>query len=152
VFRGGFEHSIDDKGRIIVPAKFRVQLGEKFVITKGMGGCLIVVTENEFRVNFEEKFQALSPFNKNSMTLQRFFCGEALDTSVDSQGRVAISANLRKWAGINLQSDVMIIGVGNRLEMWSKERWDSLNETTTEDDLSACIEAIGVGWGGESND
>ena len=147
MFRGGFEHSIDEKGRIIIPAKFRAQLGEKFVITKGMGGCLIVLTENEFRVNFDEKFQAQSLFDANSMKLQRFFCAEALDAAVDSQGRVAINAPLRQWAGIELQSDVMIVGVTNRLEMWSKARWTALNDGLTEDDLIASAKAIGVGAG-----
>jgi MraZ protein len=147
VFRSGYEHAVDEKGRVIIPAKFRAQLGEKFVITKGMGGCLIVLTENEWRVNFDEKFQAQSLFDANSMKLQRFFCADAIDAVVDNQGRVALSAPLRQYAGIDLQSVVSIVGVSNRIEIWSKARWDAYNEALTEEDLILSAKAIGVGGG-----
>ena len=147
MFRGGFEHTIDEKGRVIIPLKFRSSLGERFIITKGMGGCLFVLTEDDWRVNFDEKFQAQPILDTNTMKLQRFFCAEAVDASVDSQGRVAISAQLRDHAGIALQSDVMIVGTMNRLEIWSKERWQAFNASITEDDLIASVAAIGVGRG-----
>ena len=145
MFRGGFEHTIDDKGRVIIPQKFRYQLGEKFIITKGIGGCLFILTEDEWRVNFDDKFEAQHILDPNTTRLQRFFCAEALDASVDAQGRVAITSPLREWAGIAPQSEVMIVGMTNRLEMWSKERWTTFNSEISEADLIASAMAIGVG-------
>jgi len=145
LFRGGFEHTIDEKGRVIIPLKFRYQLGEKFIVTKGLGGCLFVLTESDWRVNFDEKFQGQPALDTNTIKLERFFCAESLDTSVDNQGRIPLPPPLREWAGIALNSAVMILGVSTRIEIWSKDRWTKFNENISEDELIAAANAIGVG-------
>ena len=145
MFRGGFEHTIDDKGRVIIPLKFRYQLGEKFIVTKGLGGCLFVLTEKDWRINFDEKFEAQPFFDASTMKLQRFFCAESIDATVDNQGRIALPAGLRDWAGLSIGVAVQIVGVTTRIEIWNKERWNKFNAELTEDQLVACAMAIGVG-------
>jgi len=142
MFRGGFAHSVDDKGRLIVPLKFRSLLGEKFVITKGIDGCLWVFPEEEFR-ELDERLKSRPMFDPVAVRLQRFFSGEAVDTSADSQGRVAIPLNLRDYAGIS--KDAMIIGAGNRIEIWSKTSWDNLNEVLTDELITASAKDLGIG-------
>jgi MraZ protein len=132
---------------VIIPLKFRAELGVKFIITKGLTGCLFVLTEEEWRVNFDDKFQSQPILDPHTMRLQRFFCAEALDAAVDSQGRVALSSALRDHAGIGLQSEVMIVGMTNRLEIWSKVRWDAFNSSISEEDLIRSAAEVGVGRG-----
>ena len=132
---------------MIIPLKFRAQLGEKFIVTKGLGGCLFVLTEDQWRINFDEKFQAQPILDPHTMRLQRFFCAEALDATVDPQGRVSIPAPLRDHAGIALQSDVVIVGLTNRLEIWSRTRWDLFNNALSEEDLIRSAAEVGVGRG-----
>lgn len=142
MFRGGYNHSLDDKGRIIIPQKFRYVLGEKFVVTKGLGRCLWVFTEDEFR-KLDDRIQAQPMLDINAVRLQRFFTGEALDATTDIQGRVALPANLREYAGID--KDVMVVGAGNRIEMWSKQRWDETIESLTDEIISESARDIGLG-------
>ena len=134
LFRGGFGHAVDEKGRVTIPQKFRALLGEKFIVTKGLDGCLFVLTEEQFRIDFEDKFQE-HPLDPRQRRLQRFFSAEALDATTDSQGRVALPASLREHAGIAPQSEVMVVGLTNRVEIWNKERWVSFNESFSEEDL-----------------
>ncbi|MCL6519228.1 MAG: division/cell wall cluster transcriptional repressor MraZ [Armatimonadota bacterium] len=142
MFRGGYAHNLDEKGRIIIPQKFRLLLGEKFVITKGLNGCLWIFTDEVFR-QLDERLKAQPLLDPNAVTLQRFFSGEAVDCSTDAQGRVAIPANLREHAGI--EKEAMIIGAGNKIEIWSKQRWDEFNSTLTDEQLSASAREIGLG-------
>jgi MraZ protein len=145
VFRGGYEHTIDEKGRVIIPSKFRSRLGERFIITKGMGGCLFVLDENEWRINFDDKFRGQPILDVHTIRLQRFFCAEAIEATADGQGRAAIPATLRDHAGIALQSEVIIVGMTNRLEIWNVDRWKAYNASVSEDDLIASANATGVG-------
>ena len=147
MYWGGFEHSVDEKGRVIIPSKFRYQLGQVFIITKGLDHCLFVLDAEYFRTAFLDKVRQLAFLDKNSIMLQRFFCAEAVDASVDNQGRVAIPANLRNWANIDLQSEVMINGMTNHVEIWSKPLWRSYMDNMEEDALIAAAEAAGVGRG-----
>ena len=120
MFKGEYSHTIDTKGRLIIPAKFREQLGEAFVITRGLDGCLYIY-DNEEWLKFEENLRTLPP-NKDSRMLVRFFSAGAADVEVDKQGRILIPANLREAAGLN--KDVVLAGVASRIEVWSKEKWD----------------------------
>lgn len=142
MFRGGFAHSLDDKGRVIIPQKFRLLLGEKFVITKGVDKCLWVFTEEEF-LDLEKRLDAQTMLDHNAIRLQRFFSGEAVDAATDGQGRVALPSNLRDFAMID--KEVMIVGAVNRLEIWGKQRWDELNSATTDDLISESAREVGMG-------
>ena len=142
MFRGGFAHNFDDKGRIIIPLKFRSLLGEKFVITKGLDRCLWVFTEEGFR-ELDERLRSRPMLDPDAVRLQRFFSGEAVDAQVDSQGRVAIPASLREYAGIDRET--MVIGAVGRIEIWSKPRWDSLSEVLTDDVIGAAARQMGIG-------
>lgn len=142
MFRGGFVHNIDDKGRVIVPQKFRLLLGEKFVITKGLDGCLWVFTDEEFR-KLDERLKTQPILDPNAVRLQRFFSGEAVDAAADAQGRVAIPANLREYAAI--EKEVMIVGTGNRVEIWSKPKWDEISDILSDDLIRESAREIGFG-------
>ncbi len=120
MFMGEYQHSIDTKGRVILPARFRELLGEKFVITRGMDNCLFVYTQKEWSV-LEAKLKAL-PFTKSdARAFMRFFFSGAVECEVDKQGRVLIPTNLREHAV--LSNEVVIIGVSNRVEIWGKDKW-----------------------------
>lgn len=142
MFRGGFAHSIDDKGRVIIPQKFRLLLGEKFVVTKGLDRCLWVFTEEEFR-KLDERLKAQPMLDSNAVRLQRFFSAEAVDGATDSQGRIALPSNLRDYASIDKES--MIVGAGNRIEIWSSTRWTELTEALTDELISASAKEVGIG-------
>lgn len=128
---GEYSHSIDAKGRLIIPSKFREILGEDFVITKGLDGCLFLYPSNEWKI-FEEKLRTLPLTNKNARTFSRFFLGSAVDGGLDKQGRVLISSALRNFAG--LEKDVVLVGVLDRVEIWNQARWNE-NNAAVEDDM-----------------
>lgn len=125
MFMGEFQHTIDAKGRVIVPSKFREGLGEKFVATKGLDNCLFVYPMEEWQ-RLEEKMKAL-PFTKaDARAFVRFFFSGATECEVDKQGRILLPANLRAHA--KLDRDLVIIGVSTRVEIWSKEEWNKYTE------------------------
>lgn len=117
---GEYNHTIDEKSRVIVPAKFREDLGNKFVVTKGLDNCLFVYSINEWQ-NFEAKLKALPLSNTNARTFTRFFASGATECEIDKQGRIVIPANLREHA--DLTKEVVVIGVSTRVEIWAKEKW-----------------------------
>ena len=120
MLKGEYSHNIDAKGRLIIPAKFRDELGENFVITKGMENCLYVYPENEWAA-FEEKLNALpTTTDKKARAFAYFFQGSAVDGDLDKQGRTLIPAVLRKYA--MLDKEVVFIGMGKRAEIWDKDR------------------------------
>jgi len=141
-FRGEHYHTVDDKGRVIIPLKFRNELGNSFVITKGLGGCLFVYREDEFR-EIEAKLMAQPILDQHTLKLKRWLFASALDSQVDSQGRVAIPGNLREFAGI--EDDVVIAGTGEKIEIWSRAGWDALNASLT--DEAIMISAVETGLG-----
>lgn len=125
MFMGEFQHGIDGKGRLIVPAKFRDGLGEKFVVTKGLDNCLFVYPMDEWHI-LEQKLKSL-PFTKaDARAFARFFFAGATECELDKQGRILLPQNLRDYA--ELQKDVVIIGVSSRVEIWSKDRWDDYSQ------------------------
>ena len=130
MFIGEYEHSLDTKGRIIIPSKFRDKLGEEFVMTKGLDNCLFVYPKSEWNV-FEEKLKTLPLTNKDARAFIRFFFAGASECNLDKQGRVTIPANLRKYS--KLDKDSVVIGVSTRIEIWSKDEWEEYND---DDNLS----------------
>lgn len=120
MFMGEYHHSIDEKGRIIIPSKFRYDLGESFIVTRGLDGCLFIYPKNEWE-NIVNKYKEL-PNVKDARNFMRFFLSGAVNAEFDKQGRINISTPLVSYAG--LKKDCVIIGVNERLEIWSKERWE----------------------------
>lgn len=140
---GEYEHSLDVKGRLIMPAKLREDVGEKFIITKGLDGCLFGFSQNEW-TNFEEKLKTLPLTNKNARDFVRFFLSGAIECEIDKQGRFLIASNLREYA--NMEKDVVIIGVGTRLEIWNREKWKSYNssENISADEIAENMTMLGI--------
>ena len=128
MFKGEYRHNIDMKGRLTVPVKMRETLGEAFVVTKGLDGCLFVFDTDGWEA-FEEKLLALPLNNPDARALSRFFLAGAVDAEIDKQGRILIPANLLTYAEI--KKEAVVAGVGNRAEIWSETRWEG--ETTFED-------------------
>lgn len=142
MFMGEYNHTIDAKGRVIVPAKFREVLGDEFVVTKGLDGCLYGYANDDWNA-FEEKLKTLPITNKNTRQFTRFFLAGAASCEIDKQGRILLPAVLREFAGLN--KDVVLVGVASRIEIWSKEKW---LETTAEydnnmDEVAANMEEFG---------
>ena len=136
--KGEFQHNIDAKGRLFIPAKFREELGKMFIITKGLDGCLFVYSASAWEV-LEDNINQL-PLSK-SRNLQRFFFSSAADCVPDAQGRVLIPQNLREYAA--LQKEVSIIGVSGRVEIWNTARWKAINEELTPESIAEAMEELG---------
>lgn len=126
-----------------MPAKLREDLGEKFIITKGLDGCLFGFSQNEWE-NFETKLKTLPLTNKNARDFVRFFLSGAMECEIDKQGRFLISSNLRNVA--TLEKEVIIIGVGTRIEIWNKEKWENYNneENISADDIAENMTMLGI--------
>jgi MraZ protein len=129
MFMGEFQHNIDTKGRIIVPSKFREGLGEAFVLTRGLDQCLFAYPMNEWRL-LEEKLKKLPLTKKDARAFTRFFFSGAVECEVDKQGRINIPAPLRKYAV--LDKECVVIGVSNRIEIWSNSEWETYFEQSEE--------------------
>lgn len=125
MFIGEYQHSLDNKGRLIIPAKFRDDLGDVFIITKGLDNCLFVYPKSEWKI-LEEKLKLLPLTSKDARAFVRFFFSGATECQLDKQGRILIPNNLREHC--KLEKDAVIIGVSNRVEIWSKEEWDLYND------------------------
>lgn len=121
MFMGEFQHSIDDKGRIIIPAKFRDLLGSSFVVTRGLDQCLFVYPLQEWEV-LEQKLKALPLMKSDARAFTRFFFSGATECEWDKQGRVNLPSNLRQYA--KLEKDCVVLGVSNRVEIWSRDTWE----------------------------
>jgi MraZ protein len=129
MFMGEYSHTIDTKGRLIIPARFREGLGDKFIVTKGLDNCLFVYPQDEWAA-LEQKLKSL-PFTKaDARAFVRFFFSGAGECELDKQGRILIPSNLREYA--QLSKDVVVLGVSSRVEIWSKERWDEYNNTAAD--------------------
>ena len=135
-YKGEYNHAVDVKGRLIVPAKFRELLGEHFVVTKGMDGCLWLFDEAGWNM-LEGKIQALPVTNAKARQLSRFFLASAVDCEIDKQGRILIPQPLRTFAG--LDKDATFVGVGGHIEIWDQAKWEEANNI----DLDAMGEEIG---------
>ena len=121
MFMGEYHHNIDNKGRLIIPAKFREELGEEFVITRGLDQCLFGYSMSEWS-QIEEKLKTLPLTKKDARAFTRFFFSGATECELDKQGRVNISSPLLNYA--KLEKECVILGVSNRIEIWSKRQWE----------------------------
>ena len=122
MFIGEYHHTIDEKGRIIIPARFRDELGSSFIVTRGIESCLFVYPNKNWE-QICEKLNSLPFTRKDARVFNRFFMSGATNVELDKQGRINISSPLITHA--NLKKDCVVIGTGDRLEIWSKEDWDS---------------------------
>lgn len=140
---GQYEHSLDVKGRLIMPVKLRADIGERFIISKGLDGCLFVFSQAEWS-NFETKLKELPLTNKNARDFVRFFLSGATECELDKLGRFLIVNNLRTYAGI--EKEVIIIGVGTRLEIWDKSKWEKYNseDNLSPDDIAENMTMLGI--------
>lgn len=121
MFMGEYQHSVDAKGRLIVPAKFRDALGETFVVTRGLDNCLFGYPMNEWR-KLEEKLKGLPMTKKDTRAFARFFFSGATEVEIDKQGRINIPTTLMQHA--HLVKECVVLGVSNRIEIWAKDAWE----------------------------
>lgn len=121
MFMGEYRHTIDEKGRLIIPAKFREALGQSFVVTRGLDNCLFVYPPHEWS-QLEQKLKTLPFTRSDARAFTRFFFSGATEVEVDKQGRAHLPANLRKYA--KLTKECVVIGVSNRVEIWSNDVWE----------------------------
>ncbi len=136
MFMGEYNHSIDSKGRLIIPSKLREDLGESFVITKGLDGCLFIYTEKEWE-NIENKFREMPLTTKDARKFSRFFFAGAAKMETDKQGRILIPNSLREFA--LLKKDVVLVGVLDRVEIWDKDNWEH-NILVSDEDMDEIAE------------
>ena len=143
MFTGEYHHSIDAKGRLIVPSKFRELLGNEFVVTKGLDGCLFVYSSEEWQ-RIETSFKEKPLTSAEARKFMRFFFAGASVCELDKQGRINLPANLITYAGID--KDVVSAGVLSRVEIWSKERWDDANSYENMDEFAEHMAELGLGF------
>ncbi|KRM07659.1 cell division protein MraZ [Liquorilactobacillus ghanensis DSM 18630] len=126
---GEYHHTIDSKGRLIIPAKFREQLAKQFVLTRGMDGCLFGYPANEWQL-LEKKLQQLPLTKRDARAFVRFFYSAATECEFDRQGRIVVPKSLRQHA--ELTKKCVVVGVSNRFEIWSEDRWQEFSEKAEE--------------------
>ena len=141
MFMGEYNHTVDPKGRLIVPSKFREQLGDEFVVTKGLDGCLFVYSNEEW-ASIEEKFRQVPLTTKDARMFARFFFAGAASCEVDKQGRILIPQVLRTYAQI--EKDVVSVGVLNRVEIWSKDKWNATANLDDMDEIAEHMAELGL--------
>ncbi len=124
MFYGEYQHTLDSKSRVFVPAKFREELGNKFIITKGLDSCLFAFPAAEWE-RIVEKMKTVSFTDDEARSFMRFFFSGACECEMDKQGRVLIAQNLKEYAA--LDKDICIVGVSSRVEIWDKGKWDMRN-------------------------
>lgn len=136
--KGEYQHTLDAKGRLFIPAKLREELGDSFVVTKGLDECLFLYPMDAWKA-LEDKIRQL-PMSK-SRNLQRFFLSAAADVTVDKQGRIVVPPVLRSHA--KLVHDVTIIGVLDRAEIWDRQKWDEYNGQLDAGSIAEAMEDLG---------
>lgn len=141
MFMGEYSHSVDEKGRLIIPSKFREDLGNEFVVTKGLDGCLFIYDMVEWKA-LEDKLRALPLTNKDARAFARYMLAGANEVSLDKQGRILLPANLRSFA--ELDKDVVLIGVASRIEIWNKEKWENASFDDNMDEIVEKMADLGI--------
>lgn len=136
LFYGEYQHTIDPKGRVIIPSKFRDGLGEKFILTKGLDKCLFGYSMSEW-TSLESKLKELPFTDTDVRAFIRFFFAGASECEVDKQGRVLIAQNLREYAGMD--KDLYVLGVSSRIELWDKRKWEGYS---TDDNINKIADKI----------
>lgn len=143
MFTGEYNHTVDTKGRLIVPSLYREQLGASFVVTKGLDGCLFVYSAEEWN-KLEEKLANLPLTNQSARKFSRFLHAGTVFCETDKQGRILLPANLREFSGI--VKEAVLIGNGNHVEIWSAENWaKELEIENNADDIAAGLDGLGFG-------
>lgn len=140
---GEYKHAIDTKGRLIIPAKFREELSEQFIVTRGLDGCLFGYTQEEWG-NIEDKLKNLPLAKKQARQFTRFFYSAATECTLDKQGRVNLPQTLIDYA--DLTKTCYIVGVSERFEIWSEERWLEFTEEAEETFEEIAEEMIDFGF------
>lgn len=140
---GEYNHNLDTKGRVSVPSKFREDLGESFIVTKGLDNCLFAYSKKEWET-FETKLKSLPMTNTNARNFIRFFFSGATECEIDKLGRINIPLVLREYAG--LKKDITIIGVSTRIEIWDKEKWNNYTspENMDVDEIASQMSELGI--------
>lgn len=143
MFYGEYQHTVDPKGRAIVPSKFREGLGEKFIVTKGLDNCLFAYSNDEWSI-LENKLKALPFTDKDVRAFIRFFFAGATECEVDKQGRILIPQNLREYAG--LDKEIYVIGVSTRVEIWDRNKWETYNndDNMSPDTIAEKMAQLGI--------
>jgi MraZ protein len=143
LFYGEFQHTIDPKGRIIIPSAFREELNVKFMMAKGLEECLFIFSMPRWN-SLVEKLETLPLSNNNARSFTRFFFSSAAQCEMDKNFRILVPQELRSHA--KLEKDISIVGVGNRVEVWSKEKWESYihGDSLTPDSLSETFAMLGI--------
>ena len=142
MFMGEYNHTIDEKGRIIVPVKFREKLGTKFVVTRGLDGCLFVYDEQEWS-SFENALKTLPITSKESRQFVRFFLAGAAEVETDKQGRINLPQVLIDYAA--LDKDIVLVGTGAKVEIWSVARWNDAADFDDVDEIAEHMQNLGFG-------
>jgi MraZ protein len=142
MFIGEYQHAIDNKNRMIIPSKFREELGDKFVLTKGLDGCLYAYPLCEWKI-MEEKLKKLPLTSRDARAFVRFFFSGANEIDIDKQGRALIPQSLMEYAGI--EKEIVSIGVSTRIEIWSKSQWDDYNNSNIDfDEIAEKMSELGI--------
>ena len=141
-FMGEYNHSIDAKGRVIVPSKFRGKLGDRFIVTKGLDGCLWVFPTSEWE-SFSEKLTSLPVARKDARNFTRFFMAGATEVETDKMGRILLPQVLRDYA--KLDKEAVLIGTGSRVEIWNSDTWTDISSFDNVDDLAEQMGEWGFG-------
>jgi MraZ protein len=142
LFMGEYQHSLDEKSRLIIPARFRDDLGEKFVLTRGLDRSLFLYPLSEWKT-IEEKMKTLSTTQADARAFVRLFFSGAVECEPDKQGRISIPPHLREHAGI--QRDLYILGVSTRIEIWAREVWEEYAKKAEESYETLAEKIIGIG-------
>lgn len=143
MFMGEYNHSIDAKGRLIIPSKFRDMLGDEFVVTKGLEGCLFVFEKYDFE-SFMDKLNEKSDLEAKVRKIKRFFISGAQEMEPDKQGRMLVPPTLREYAG--LEKEVVFAGVGGHIEIWDKSKWDDVTSFDDINDIAEELSNIGISF------
>jgi MraZ protein len=145
VFLGRYEHTIDTKGRVAIPAKFRGELGEKMYVTRGLDKCLALYPAPAFEA-LAARLSALSITDENARNMRRIFFSDAADLEFDKQGRINLPINLREYAGIGSDdAEVMVVGMNDYVEIWARERWQQVQNKVEEDPNSIAAHLAQLG-------
>ena len=143
MFMGEYNHSIDAKGRLIIPSKFRDMLGDEFVVTKGLEGCLFVFEKYDFE-SFMDKLNEKSDLEAKVRKIKRFFISGAQEMEPDKQGRMLVPPTLREYAG--LEKEVVFAGLGGHIEIWDKSKWDDVTSFDDINDIAEELSNIGISF------
>lgn len=141
MFQGSFSYHVDDKGRLKMPAEFVPALGNSFTVTRGPSGCLWAMPEAEWQT-VAVRLRGESLVDQRLLTLQRYFIGSAVTVTLDGQGRLTLPNVLREFAGI--RHEVIVVGTGTRVEIWSRERWDQYEQQLSDELIEELARSAGL--------